>query len=63
MGQEPKWVVTTSEALQVLGIRADALEGLERLAEIASRPRRKGYSVSELSRLMAVLKEGITGKK
>lgn len=56
-------VVTTREALQLLGIRTDSLEWLERLAHIPPRPRRKGYSVLELRRLTIALKEAIAGKK
>lgn len=49
-------VVTTKEALNLLGIRKGALFSLEQAAKVRRVPGREGYTNEELKRLLAKLR-------
>ena len=54
-----KIVVTTKETLHLLGIRAKSLPWLERRAGWIPRPRRIGFTASEVKHLLKALKQSV----
>lgn len=63
MGHDHTAVVTSKEALQLLGIRIGTLAWLEKLARVSSKPQRNGYSALELRRLTIALKEAVSEER
>jgi hypothetical protein len=58
-----KIVVTTKEALHLLGIRARSLPWLEYRAGLTLRPRRTGFTSPEVKHLLKALKKSVVAHR